>query len=101
MNQGVHYHAIDINDSHLAFFELNSANVTGIDHMRRFRENFYTSSFDSSTYQIFVFDECHRLSAEAQTLLLKEVEDCFSANYFIFCSTDSEKAVQGQNATAR
>ena len=29
-----------INDSHLAYFELNSANVTGIDYMRKFRENF-------------------------------------------------------------
>jgi DNA polymerase-3 subunit gamma/tau len=83
-----------INHSHLAYFELNSADVTGIDYMRKFRENFYTVPIDSSEHQIFVFDECHRLSAEAQTLLLKEVEDCFSANYFIFCSTDSEKVIK-------
>ena len=83
-----------VNDSHLAYFELNSANVTGIDYMRKFRENFHTSSFDSSKYQIFVFDECHRLSTEAQTLLLKEVEDCFSDNYFIFCSTDPDKILK-------
>lgn len=83
-----------INDSHLAYFELNSANVTGIDYMRMFRENFYAMSIDCSEYQIFVFDECHRLSAEAQTLLLKEVEDCHSANYFIFCSTDPEKILK-------
>ena len=83
-----------INDSHLAYFEMNSANVTGIDYMRKFRENFCTGTMDSSKYQIFVFDECHRLSVEAQTLLLKEVEDCFSDNYFIFCSTDPGKILK-------
>jgi DNA polymerase-3 subunit gamma/tau len=83
-----------INDSHLAYLEVNAANVTGIDYMRKFREHFYTGSFDSSENKIFVFDECHRLSAEAQTLLLKEVEDCFSVNYFIFCSTDPEKILK-------
>jgi DNA polymerase-3 subunit gamma/tau len=83
-----------IQDHHLAYFELNTANVTGIDYMRKFREHFYTGSFDSSENKIFVFDECHRLSVEAQTLLLKEVEDCFSSIYFIFCSTDPEKILK-------
>ena len=83
-----------IQDSHIAYFELNTANVTGIDCMRGLRDHFNSGSIDGSKNKIFVFDECHRLTTEAQTLLLKEVEDCSSLTYFIFCSTDPEKILK-------
>ena len=83
-----------IQASHIAYFELNTANVTGIDYMRGLHEHFNSGSIDGSEYKIFVFDECHRLSIEAQTLLLKEVENGLSFIYFIFCSTDPEKILK-------
>ena len=83
-----------IQNSHIAYLELNNANITGIDYMRGLREHFNSLSIDGSKNKIFVFDECHRLSIEAQTLLLKEVEDGFSFSYFIFCSTDPEKILK-------
>ena len=83
-----------IQTSHLGYFEVNTANVTGIDYMRSLRGHFNSGTIDGSKNKIFVFDECQRLTIEAQTLLLKEVEDCVSSTYFIFCSTDREKILK-------
>ena len=57
----------------MGFHELNNADMTKIDDMREFRGHFHTSSFDSK-YNIFVFDECHRMSKDTQNMLLKEVQ---------------------------
>ena len=81
-------------DSQLAYYELNTANMAGVDFIRDLRGQFHTAPWDPAEYKIFVFDECHRLSKEAQTLLLKEVEDGISIVYFIFCSTDPGKILK-------
>ena len=83
-----------IQNSNLSYCEVNAAHVTGIDFMRDLSKNFYSTSIDGSKNKIYVFDECHRLSTEAQTLLLKEVEDCISSVYFLFCSTDPKKILK-------
>ena len=75
------------------FRELNNANLTGVDVMRRLREDFFTGSMFGNC-KVFVFDECHRLSAEAQNLLLKDVEDAHDGVYFIFCSTELDKIIE-------
>jgi DNA polymerase III subunit gamma/tau len=79
-----------LNGAHLAYREINAADYTGVDDMRGLRGNFACGPMDGK-HQIFVFDECHRLSDNAQEMLLKEVEDTLEHNYFIFCSTDPGK----------
>ena len=79
---------------HLNFFDINAADLTGIENIRRLKEQFDTGSFGNSKYKIFVFEECHQLSKEAQNMLLKLVEDSFDQNYFIFCSTDPDKMIK-------
>lgn len=77
---------------HFALYEFNAAHFTGIDHMRKEASNFYCYPIGFKN-KIIVFDECHRLSKEAQTLLLKHVEDGIPDTYFIFCSTDPESII--------
>ena len=79
-----------LNGAHLAYREINAADYTGVDDMRGLRGNFACGPMEGK-HQIFVFDECHRLSDNAQEMLLKEVEDTPEHNYFIFCSTDPGK----------
>ncbi|MFC1817988.1 AAA family ATPase [Thermodesulfobacteriota bacterium] len=79
-----------LNGAHLAYREINAADYTGVDNMRELRGNFACGPMEGK-HQIFVFDECHRLSDNAQEMLLKEVEDTLEHNYFIFCSTDPGK----------
>ena len=81
------------NGSLMDFYELNNADMTKIDDMRKFRSQFSSSPFDSR-YKIFVFDECHRMSKDTQNMLLKEVEDTHPGNYFIFCSTEFDKIIE-------
>ena len=77
---------------HFALNEYNAAHFTGIDHMRR-EAGYFDCAPLGYDHKIIVFDECHRLSKEAQTLLLKPVEDGIPDTYFIFCSTDPENII--------
>lgn len=74
----------------LAHVEINAADLTGVDDMREIRGQFSSAPFDGRQ-QVFVFDECHRLSKNAQEMLLKEVEDNHAQNQFIFCSTNPDQ----------
>jgi len=44
-------------------------------------------------YKVLIFDEAHKLSAAAQDLLLKKIEDGYEHVYFIFCTDKPEKLV--------
>jgi len=70
-----------------AYVEYNSANNTGIDFLRGERQNFDALPLGGYRAKVYVFDECHRLTENAQDLLLREVEDPVDITYFIFCTT--------------
>ena len=77
-----------------SFLDFNSADLTGVDHMRRVISDCAAACMDGSPYRTVVFDECHRLSRNAQDALLKALEEAHIANYFILCSTDPEKIIE-------
>jgi len=79
-----------VNDNHFAFMQFNSAQVTGVDHIRYIADILLCHPLDGSKYEIVVFDECHRLSKNAQDSLLKVIEDSHPDNYFILCSTQPD-----------
>lgn len=79
---------------HLDFFDINCADLTGIDHIRKLKEQFDTAAFGKAKYKIFVFEECHQLSKESQNMLLKLVEDSHGQNYFVFCSTEPDRIIK-------
>lgn len=80
-------------DSHLAFQQFNSADVTGVEYLREASQHFICYPIDGSQYRIIIFDECHRLSRNAQDFLLKVIEDGHPDNYFILCSSEPKSII--------
>jgi len=80
-----------INHNSFAFQEFDAGYFSGVDKMRKEIQNFYTAPMGGERYKIILFDECQRLTKEAQAALLKPTEDYHSELYFIFCTTDAEK----------
>lgn len=78
--------------------EIDSADFRGIDTIRELRKN---SGFKpiSSPYRMYLLDECHKLTNDAQNALLKILEDTPEHLFFILCTTEPDKiikAVQGR-----
>ena len=68
------------------FRELNAALNRGIDDIRDLSPTLNASGLFGGA-RVFLFDECHRLSADAQDSLLKAVEEPPRHVYFIFNTT--------------
>lgn len=77
--------------------EINAANISGIDAMRKLVDT--AGSFPMvGKYGIIILDEAHKLSKPAQELLLKEFEVPNSPTVWIVCTTDPEKLIEGIRA---
>lgn len=75
-----------------AIFETNAADVRGIDGVREIIER-VNYRIPGSPVSVFILDECHQLTKEAQNALLKVLEDPPAHAYFILCTTDSHKVI--------
>jgi DNA polymerase III gamma/tau subunit len=72
------------------FTELNSADVRGIDTVREIIKNSQLLAMGGKS-RVWVIDECHKMTGDAQNALLKILEDTPSHVYFILCTTDPQK----------
>lgn len=72
------------------YTEINSANLRGIDTVRNVIEKVSFRPI-ASECRMWVFDEVHKLTNEAQNAMLKLLEDPLNERYFIFCTTDPQK----------
>jgi len=72
------------------FREIDSADFRGIDTIREIREYIQFKPLEGDT-QIWLLDECHKLTNDAQNALLKALEDPPTHVHFILCTTDPEK----------
>lgn len=93
------------------FMEQNCANKRGIDSIRDIEKSMNLSPMKGNV-KIWLFDEAHQWSNDAQDALLKILEDTPEHVYFLICSTDPQKlkatirsrcteyAVQPFNATS-
>ena len=70
--------------------EIDSADFRGIDTIRSIRKNLHFAPLESKC-RIWVLDECHQLSVDAQNALLKALEDTPSHVYFVLCTTEPQK----------
>ncbi len=70
--------------------EIDSADFRGIDTIREIRKQ---SSYKplESPYRVWILDEVHRLTGDAQSALLKALEDTPEHVYYILCTTDPQK----------
>lgn len=82
--------AKEIETSKANIIELNAADKTGVDDMRVIIDNAKTKPLQGR-YKIFIIDECHSLTTQAQNSLLKILEEPPVYCIFILCTTDPQK----------
>ena len=75
------------------FREVDSADFRGIDTVREMRKQ---SNFKplESPYRVWLIDECHKMTNDAQNALLKILEDTPPHVYFILCTTEPHKLLK-------
>lgn len=69
--------------------ELDTADFRGIDSIREIRRQMGLASLSGSD-RVWILDECHKLTNDAQNALLKALENPPAHVYFILCTTDPQ-----------
>jgi DNA polymerase III subunit gamma/tau len=77
-----------LHDSSVAFSEQDAASQGGIEQIRRIVDSLPFTVVGASK-RIYLFDECHRMSKDAQDVLLKPLEERKMIG--MFCTTEPEK----------
>ena len=70
--------------------EVDSADFRGIDTVREIRKQSQFRPLES-TCRVWIIDECHKMTNDAQNALLKILEDTPKHVYFILCTTEPQK----------
>lgn len=70
--------------------EIDSADFRGIDTIRDIRKQSVYRPLEGAC-RVWILDEVHRLTGDAQSALLKTLEDTPKHVYFILCTTDPQK----------
>lgn len=73
--------------------EVDSADFRGIDTVRKIRNQSQYKPRESKSI-VWVIDECHKMTNDAQNALLKILEDTPRNAYFILCTTDPQKLIK-------
>lgn len=71
--------------------ELDSADFRGIETIREIRKGINRAAIGGGKVRVFLMDECHQLTKDAQEALLKALEDTPAHIYFILATTDPQK----------
>lgn len=72
------------------FQEFNTADFRGIETIRALRQSTnFKGMFGEA--RVFLIDECHQLTGDAQEAMLKMLEDCSKHIYFILGTTEGQK----------
>ena len=80
--------ALEVSD--MDFLELNAADTRGIDTIREIRSQMSASCIGGKC-RMWLIDECAKLSSDAQTALLKMLEDTPKHVYFVLATTHPDK----------
>ena len=70
--------------------EIDNANFRGIDTIREIIKQTQFKPLEGPC-QVWIIDECHKMTNDAQNALLKILEDTPKHVYFILCTTDPQK----------
>lgn len=71
--------------------EYDSADFRGIDTIRDIRKNVKLSPIGGASARLWLLDECHQLTKDAQEALLKALEEAKGHVYFVLATTNPEK----------
>ena len=74
----------------LNFTELDTADDRGVDAIRGIRRSMGLSGIGGGS-RVWLLDECHQLTKDAQEALLKALEEPPPHVFFILCTTDPQK----------
>jgi DNA polymerase-3 subunit gamma/tau len=74
------------------FEEINTADAKGIDTIREIRNRIKLKPL-MSPVKVYLIDECHKLTNDAQNAILKLLEDTPDHAYFILATTDPQKLI--------
>jgi len=83
----------ELNCGKYDFIEVNCADVRGIDYVRKVRQQMKTVPIDGDC-RIWLIDEAHKLTNDAQNALLKILEDTPAHVYFMLATTDPQKLLR-------
>jgi len=72
---------------------MNSASLRGIDDVRSI-QNVVERSPMKGDCRVWIIDECHRMTSDAQSALLKTLEDPPAHAYFFLCTTEPSKMIR-------
>jgi len=70
--------------------EVDAADFRGVDTVRTIRQNSKFKSMSGGN-RMWILDECHQMTRDAQTALLKLLEDTPDHVYIAMCTTDPSK----------
>ena len=76
--------------SELSLYEINASDTRGIDTAREIADKMKFTTLDGSP-QVWIIDECHKLTSDAWNCLLKPLEDTPKHVYVFLCTTDGAK----------
>lgn len=79
-----------INKGSFIYNEYDCSTIGNVDDLEKIKQDFYYT-YDNSIYRVVVFDEFHLASKQAQSSLLKVLEDPPKNIFFIFVTTDPDK----------
>lgn len=68
--------------------EINGAATRGIDQMRLILDNLGNVSLRGNAQRMIIIDECHQLTSDAWSALLKDTEEAPKHIYWAFCTTE-------------
>jgi len=82
-----------LNCSKYDFTELNSASLRGIDDVRSIQRVVERAPMKGDC-RVWIIDECHRMTTDAQSAMLKTLEDPPTHAYFLLCTTEPSKLLR-------
>ena len=75
------------------FREIDSTDFRGIDSVRDIRKQSVYKALEGPC-RVWLIDECHKMTNDAQNALLKMLEDTPPHIYFVLCTTDPQKLLK-------
>jgi len=84
----------ELNCHDMDFKEINCSDSRGIDTIRDIANVMNLSPNNVNGCRIWLMDECHMLTKEAQNAALKILEDTPEHVYFFLCTTDPQKLIK-------
>lgn len=82
--------AHDLGCDELSINEINASNQRKIDDIRAIQEQLRHAPIGNNKV-VYILDECHSITADAQEAMLKMLEDCPQWVFFFLCTTNPEK----------